>query len=260
MGRFHRHDEHDHPHDHPHDDEHARGDHSKYATGPERVDILERIFDENDKTAAANRQDLEQGGTFAINLMSSPGAGKTALLCETLSRLSRVIRFGVIEGDIETSLDADRLAGFGAAIELVNTGNGFGGECHLDAPMVRSALVRLPLDALDVVVIENVGNLVCPAEFDVGEHRRVMVFSVTEGEDKPLKYPVMFRSADLVLVNKIDLLPHLDFDQDLFERNLARVNPNVQRLELSVKTGAGVDAWCRWLQAELGSRVAVSAS
>ena len=128
----------------------------------------------------------------------------------------------MIEGDIETSLDADRLAGLGAVIELVNTGNGFGGECHLDAPMVRSALTRLPLADLDLVIIENVGNLVCPAEFDVGEHARVMVFSVTEGEDKPLKYPVMFRSADLVLVNKIDLLPHLDFDLDLFERNLRR--------------------------------------
>ena len=135
------------------------------------------------------------------------------------------VRIGVVEGDIETSLDADRLAGFGAAIELVNTGNGFGGECHLDAPMVRSALVRLPLDLLDLLIVENVGNLVCPAEFDVGAHRRAMVFSVTEGEDKPLKYPVMFRSADVIVVNKIDLLPHLDFDLDLFERNLAAVNP-----------------------------------
>jgi hydrogenase nickel incorporation protein HypB len=194
----------------------------------------------------------------AVNLMSSPGAGKTTLLRETLRRLAGSVRVGVIEGDIETSLDADRLAGFGAAIELVNTGNGFGGECHLDAPMVRSALVRLPLDVLDLVIVENVGNLVCPAEFDVGEHRRVMVFSVTEGEDKPVKYPVMFRSADLVLVNKIDLLPYLDFDMDLFERNLNRVNPNARRLDLSVRTGAGVEEWCTWLRAEVSARARVT--
>jgi len=143
------------------------------------------------------------------------------------------LRIGVIEGDIETSLDADRLSGLGATIELINTGNGFGGECHLDAPMVRSALVGLPLDSLDLVIVENVGNLVCPAEFDVGEHARVMVYAVTEGEDKPLKYPVMFRSADLVLINKIDLLPHLDFDLGVFERNLAAVHPTVRRIAIS---------------------------
>ncbi len=272
MGRFHRHDSagahrqdsddspaHAHPHDHsdshshehPHEHSHDLGDHSGYATGTERIDVLERIFDENDRTAAANRADLDGGGAFAINVMSSPGAGKTALLRETLSRLGTDLRVGVIEGDIETSLDADRLAGFGAAIELVNTGNGFGGECHLDAPMVRSALVRLPLDELDVVIVENVGNLVCPAEFDVGEHRRVMVFSVTEGEDKPLKYPVMFRSADLVLVNKIDLLPYLDFDMDLFTRNLAQVNPAVTRIDMSIKSGDGVEEWCDWLREQV---------
>jgi hydrogenase nickel incorporation protein HypB len=153
-----------------------------------------------------------------------------------------------VEGDIETSIDADRLGGLGARIALVNTGNGFGGECHLDAPMVRWALGRLPLAELDLLVIENVGNLVCPAEFEVGEDRRAMVFAVTEGEEKPLKYPVMFRSADLVLVNKVDLLPYLDFDLGLFRRNLDAVNPGVQVLEISARTGAGVDAWCDWLR------------
>jgi hydrogenase nickel incorporation protein HypB len=266
MGRFHRHDdgtEHDHEHGehrhghqpapaHPQDD---LGDHSGYETGRERVEVLERIFDENDRTAAANRADLAGHGVCAINLMSSPGAGKTTLLRETLRRLGGSVRIGVIEGDIETSLDADQLTGFGAAITLVNTGNGFGGECHLDAPMVRSALPRLPLPELDLVMIENVGNLVCPAEFDVGEHARAMVYAVTEGEEKPLKYPAMFRSADLVAINKIDLLPHLDFDLPQFRANLRQVNPDATTIEVSARTGEGVDAWCEWLRGQVaGSR------
>ncbi|HKC27180.1 MAG TPA: hydrogenase nickel incorporation protein HypB, partial [Jatrophihabitans sp.] len=238
---------------HSHDgaERHGHGDHSGYETGVERVEVLERIFEENDRTAAANRADVERAGAFAVNVMSSPGAGKTALLRETLLRLGDTVRIGVIEGDIETDLDAARLRGLGASIELVNTGNGFGGECHLDAPMVRSALVRLSLADIDLLIIENVGNLVCPAEFDVGEHARVMVFSVTEGEDKPLKYPVMFRSADLVLVNKIDLLPYLDFDLDQFAGNLRAINPVARRIDISARTGAGVDEWCGWVRAQL---------
>ena len=258
MGRFHRHaDGTEHEHAHPQSPQHPRehGDHSGYATAPERVTVLERIFDENDRIAAANRADLAAAGVFAVNLMSSPGAGKTALLRETLARLQGTVRVGIVEGDIETSLDADRLAGFGAVVELVNTGNGFGGECHLDAPMVRRALTRLPLDELDLMIIENVGNLVCPAEFDTGEHVRVMVHAVTEGEEKPLKYPVMFRSADLVLINKVDLLPHLDVDVALFDANLRRINPTVPSLEVSARTGVGLDAWCAWLLAAAGSLV-----
>ena len=159
MGRFHRHDG---GTAHSHDQ--GVGDHSAYGTGVERVEVLERIFDENDHCAAQNRADLAAAGVCAINLMSSPGAGKTTLLAALLRGLSLSVRVAVIEGDIETSIDADRLAGLGAAVELINTGTGFGGECHLDAPMVRSALVRLPLDDLDLVLVENVGNLVCPAE------------------------------------------------------------------------------------------------
>ncbi|MBN3459517.1 hydrogenase nickel incorporation protein HypB [Mycobacterium avium] len=263
MGRFHRHDgdhehEHEHVHDHGHghDDDHPRvdtapttghGDHSGYATESDRVVVLERIFAENDQTAAANRGDFDNAAVTAINLMSSPGAGKTTLLRETLLRLRPRLRIGIVEGDIETSIDADRLEGLGAAVALINTSNGFGGECHLDAPMVRSALGRLPLPELDIVIIENVGNLVCPAEFEVGEHARAMVYSVTEGEEKPLKYPVMFRSADLVLVNKVDLIPHLDFDLDTFYANLRAVNPGAVTIEISARTGFGVEQWCQWL-------------
>ena len=220
---------------------------SGYRTGPERVMVLESIFGENDFCADANRAQFDAAGVVAVNMMSSPGAGKTAILCRTLASLPDPTHLGVIEGDIETSIDADRLAGFGAQIALLNTSNGFGGECHLDAPMVTSALSKVDLAAMDLLFIENVGNLVCPAEFDVGAHHSVMVYSITEGEEKPLKYPVMFRSVELVLVNKLDLLPHLDFDLALFRRNLASVNPSVEALNMSARTADGLQGWYDWL-------------
>jgi hydrogenase nickel incorporation protein HypB len=254
MGRFHRHaDGTEHEHDHSHDDtdhQHTdteHGDLSGYRTGPERVQVLERIFDENDRSAQANRDLLDAHGVTALNMMSSPGAGKTSLLQHTLAALTGRVRVGIVEGDIETSIDADRLSGHGAQVVLLNTANGFGGECHLDAPMVASALRRLDLATVDVLFVENVGNLVCPAEFDVGAHHRVMVFAITEGEDKPLKYPVMFRSVELVLLNKMDLLPYLDFDLALFEKNLRAVNPSAEVVELSARTGEGMDDWLDWL-------------
>jgi hydrogenase nickel incorporation protein HypB len=209
--------------------------------------VLENVLDANDTLARANRDLFDRAGTYTINMMSSPGAGKTALLERTLERLRSQLRLGVLEGDVQTTLDADRLARFHIPLVQVNTDPGFGGECHLDANMVRSGLGELPLEDIDILIIENVGNLVCPAEFRVGEDVRVMVYSVTEGEEKPLKYPLMFRSADLVLVNKVDLLEHLDFDLEQFLGNLDAVNPGVRTVLTSARTGQGVDEWCDWL-------------
>ena len=208
--------------------------------------VVEGILDANDTIAAANRVDFDRDDVFVVNLMSSPGAGKTTLLERVLPELDGV-RPAVLEGDVRGSLDADRLASLHVPAVQLNTDPGFGGECHLDANMVRSAIPTLPLDEIDLLVIENVGNLVCPAEFRVGEDVRVMVSSVTEGEDKPLKYPLMFRACELVLVNKIDLLPHLDFDLAKFEYHLDSVHPGVERILISAKTGDGVDEWRDWL-------------
>jgi hydrogenase nickel incorporation protein HypB len=209
--------------------------------------VLENVLDANDTLARANRDMFDRAETYTINMMSSPGAGKTALLERTLERLRNQLRLGVLEGDVQTTLDADRLARFHIPLVQVNTDPGFGGECHLDANMVRSGLGELPLEDIDILIIENVGNLVCPAEFRVGEDVRVMVYSITEGEEKPLKYPLMFRSADLVLVNKVDLLEHLDFDLEQFLGNLDAVNPGVKTILTSARTGQGVDEWCDWL-------------
>src|SRR3984885_13208254 len=252
MGRFHRHDDgtvHTHEHgDHAHDHPHDHGDHSGYHTGTQRVDVLEAIFAENDVRAEFNRNAFESNGIRAINLMSSPGSGKTTVLQATLDELGGEIAVGVIEGDIATDLDAAKLGGRGAQISLLNTGNGFGGECHLDAPMVNRALQGLDLARLDLVIIENVGNLVCPAEFDVGEHAKAMVYSVTEGDDKPLKYPVMFRAVDAVLLNKIDLVPYLDVDVDSYIARVREVNPTAAILPVSARTGAGMADWFDWLR------------
>ena len=209
--------------------------------------VAEGVLSANDALAQANRETFDRAGTYVVNLMSSPGAGKTTILERTLERMAGTLRLGVLEGDVQTTLDADRLARFGVPIVQVNTDPGFGGECHLDANMVRYGLAALPLHDIDVLVIENVGNLVCPAEFKVGEHSRVMVSAVTEGEDKPLKYPLMFRSAELVLVNKVDLLAHLDVDLAQFLRNLDAVNPGVARILMSARTGQGIEEWCCWL-------------
>jgi hydrogenase nickel incorporation protein HypB len=213
----------------------------------QRIRVVKEALDANNTIARANRQDFDRAGVTVVNLMSAPGAGKTTLLERTLARfeerdappIGSSPRVGIIEGDVHGNLDAQRLAEFHVPVVQINTDGGFGGECHLDANMVRSALPSMPLDAIDLLMIENVGNLVCPAEFRVGEDHRVMITAVTEGEDKPIKYPLMFRACELVIVNKIDLLPHLDAD----------VHPGVPCLLTSARTGEGIDAWCRWLTA-----------
>jgi hydrogenase nickel incorporation protein HypB len=222
-----------------------------------KVKVVADALDANNTIAQANRADFDRHGVAVVNLMSAPGAGKTRLLERALADLDGV-RVGVLEGDVAGSFDADRLSLLHLPVVQLNTGAGFGGECHLDANMVRSAIPSLPLADIDLLVIENVGNLVCPAEFRVGEDARIMVCSVTEGEDKPLKYPLMFRACELVVINKIDLLPHLDVDVDRLLANLDAVNPGAARMLVSARTGEGVDAFAAWL-AQVPSRVRAAA-
>jgi hydrogenase nickel incorporation protein HypB len=222
-----------------------------------KVRVVEDVLDANNTIARANRDDFDRHDVRVLNLMSAPGAGKTTLLEKALPGLDGV-RAGVLEGDVAGSLDADRLAAVHVPVTQLNTDAGFGGECHLDANMVRSALPSLPLSELDLLVIENVGNLVCPAEFRVGEDARAMVSSVTEGEDKPLKYPLMFRACELVIINKVDLLEHLDFDLDKFLYHLHAVHPDVPHLLVSARTGEGMDEVRDWL-VRLASRAGAPA-
>ena len=217
-----------------------------------KVRVASDVLDANTTIANANRADFDRAGVRVVNLMGAPGAGKTSLLERVLIGGLRDFRAGVLEGDIAGSLDADRLSALHVPVTQLNTSPGFGGECHLDANMVRSALGEIDLPAIDLLVIENVGNLVCPAEFRVGEDARAMVSSVTEGEDKPLKYPLMFRTCDLVVVNKIDLLEHLDFSLDRFLENLERVSPGVRHMLVSARTGEGVGALKGWLEGVAG--------
>jgi hydrogenase nickel incorporation protein HypB len=218
------------------------------------IKVLRNVLDANDLIAAQNRRDFDAGGCCVVNMMSAPGSGKTTILERTIESLRGRLTVGVIEGDVRGTLDADRLARLGVPVAQINTDPHFGGECHLDARMVRSALTAFPLDGLDLVLIENVGNLVCPAQFAVGEDRRVMVSSVTEGDDKPLKYPLMFRVSDLLLLNKIDLLGHVDFDPERFRANVARVNGDLPVIELSARTEAGCERWVDWLLGWASSR------
>jgi len=212
-----------------------------------RVRVVEDALDANDTIARANRADFDGAGVRVVNLMSAPGAGKTTLLERVLGDGLDGVRPGVLEGDVQGSFDADRLSALHVPVTQLNTGAGFGGECHLDANMVRSALPALPLGEIDLLVIENVGNLVCPAEFRVGEDVRAMISSVAEGEDKPLKYPLMFRACELVVVNKIDLLPHVDFSVERFLANVRQVNPGAEHMLVSARTGEGVAAFRDWL-------------
>ncbi len=212
-----------------------------------KVRIVEDALDANNTIARANRDDFDRSQVTVVNLMSAPGAGKTSLLERVLAEPSEDVRVGVLEGDVQGSYDADRLAAMHVPVVQLNTDSGFGGECHLDANMVRSAMPALPLADIDLLVIENVGNLVCPAEFRIGEDARAMVCSVTEGEDKPLKYPLMFRACELVVVNKLDLLPHVGIDLERLLYNIDAVNPGAHTILTSAQTGEGVDELRRWL-------------
>jgi len=214
--------------------------------GTREIKIVRRVLDVNDTIAAQNRKMFEEKGVFVINVMSSPGSGKTAILEKTLARIAPAIRCAVIVGDICTSNDAVRLSGFGAPVVQVNT-DAFGGDCHLAAHVIKAAADNFNLDEIDLLIIENLGNLVCPAEFDMGEHLRIVVLSVTEGEDKPLKYPLMFRVCQAALLNKIDLLPYLDYDRGAAVGNILRVNPGMSVFQISAKTEEGFDSWIEWL-------------
>jgi hydrogenase nickel incorporation protein HypB len=219
-------------------------------TDTREIKIVRKVLDVNDTIAHQNRELFREKGVFVINVMSSPGSGKTAILVETLAHITPKIKCAVIVGDICTSNDADRLAGFGAPVVQVNT-DAFGGDCHLAAHVIKTAANNFNLDEIDLLIVENIGNLVCPAEFDMGENLRIVVLSVTEGEDKPLKYPLMFRVCDAALLNKIDLLPYLDYDSKAAVQNILKVNPQMPVFEISAKTQEGFDSWIEWLKQQL---------
>ncbi len=208
-----------------------------------RVPVVERILSANDRMAARNRQLLDQAGLYSINIMASPGAGKTSLILKTLEALNGRLRLGVVEGDLASSIDADKAAAAGLPAVQINTG----GECHLDAAMLFDALNALPLGDLDLVLVENVGNLICPANFQIGTHLNVLVASIPEGADKPYKYPGMYRGVQVLIVNKIDLLPYVAFDMEYFKRGVEILNPGVVTFAISCKTGEGVNEWAEWL-------------
>jgi len=209
-----------------------------------RVSVVEQIFSANDQLADANRARLDAAGVFALNVMASPGAGKTSLIMRTVEALRGEFRIGAVDGDIATTIDADRIAALGVPAVQINTG----GACHLDAAMFQSALPRLPLEELDLLIVENVGNLVCPASFKLGVHLSVLIASVPEGDDKPYKYPVMYRGVDGLVLNKMDVLAAFDFDVDYFRRGVEALNPGLAFFPLSCKTGEGLEAWLTWLR------------
>ncbi len=235
-------DEHDHSHHHTHQNPALNETHT--------VEVLENILSANDEQARHNREHLEACGVVGINLMSSPGAGKTTLLEKTIEMLGSELRIGVIEGDLETERDAERIRARGVPAHQITTGQ----ACHLDAFMVHDGLHHLPLDELDVVFVENVGNLVCPAAYDVGTHLNVVLLSVPEGDDKPAKYPVIFRAANLVLLTKTDLLPYLPFERSRFDRFLSDINPGADFIALSAVNGEGLDEWLQWLKLKISLR------
>jgi len=209
--------------------------------------ISENILGANEEKARRNQSQLDKYGILAVNVMSSPGAGKTSLILQTISQLKEKVRIAVIEGDVASTVDADKVSKQGVTVVQINTAGG----CHLDANMTEKALNNLPLNDIDLLLIENVGNLICPAEFALGEHKKVMLLSLPEGDDKAYKYPLMFTEADVVLINKIDLLPYLEFNAASFIKAVSGLNPEVKIFQTSCKTGQGLEGWFSWLQARM---------
>ncbi|MBK8020841.1 MAG: hydrogenase nickel incorporation protein HypB [Chloroflexi bacterium] len=215
-----------------------------------RVPVVEEILSANDQLAAQNRRVLDQAGIFGINIMASPGAGKTSTIVATQERLKDRLRLGMINGDLATSIDADRAAAAGMQAVQINTG----GNCHLDAVMLSSALKAMDLSSIDLLIVENVGNLICPSSFQLGTHLSILVASVAEGDDKPYKYPPMYRGVDAVLINKIDLLPYVRFSMDTFVKGVEMLNPGVTTFPISCTTGEGLAAWTEWLYEQVAAR------
>ena len=211
-----------------------------------KIELVQNILEANESIAAQNKRLLDEHGVFAINIMASPGAGKTSLILQTIARLKDKLRIGVIEGDVASTLDAEKVKNEAVGVVQINTRN-MPESCSLIASMLDLALKKLPLEDIDLLLIENVGNLICPSEFVLGEHKRVVVSSLPEGDDKPIKYPMIFADADAVVINKADLLPYVDFDIAVFRRAIEGLNPKVKSFELSCKTGAGIESWCSWV-------------
>jgi hydrogenase nickel incorporation protein HypB len=237
------HDHHDHGHKHEHESHHA---HAPEVSRARIVQIEQDILSKNDAYANRNRGTLKQHRSLCLNLVSSPGSGKTTLLCKTIEQLKNALPVVVVEGDQQTSNDADRIRATGAPAVQINTGKG----CHLDAHGVGHALVDVGIPTNGVVFVENVGNLVCPADFDLGEHAKVVILSVTEGEDKPIKYPNIFANSSLMILSKIDLLPHVDFDVDACLAYARKVNPSIEVLKVSARSGEGMQEWLKWIRAK----------
>lgn len=209
-----------------------------------KINVVSKILEANDRLATQNRKLLDDNGVYAMNLMSAPGAGKTTLLTMTIKALDESLSVGVIEGDIQGTYDAEQISALKVAVTQINTG----GACHLDASMINEAMGQMPMEKLDLLVIENVGNLVCPAEFNVGEHIKVMILSITEGHDKPLKYPLMFQESSALIINKMDLQPYVDADPEKIKEDAMSLNPSLKIFEVSCKTGEGIAEWVSWLR------------
>lgn len=218
-----------------------------------RIEVVQNVLEANEAIAAQNQRLLDKHKVFAINIMSAPGAGKTSLILQTMANLKHSLRIGIVEGDVSSTLDAEKVKDEAAAVVQITTRN-MPESCSLIATMIASALRALPLEDLDLLLIENVGNLICPSEFALGEHKRVVVSSLPEGDDKPIKYPMIFVNADAVIINKMDLLPYVDFDIPAFRRAVTQLNPRAEFFEVSCKSGQGIEKWCSWLSKAVESK------